>query len=93
MTFLNDAFNSGRIIEILLVIVLVEAVALLVYWKNTGRGVSPVSLIGMLGAGIFLMLAIRSAIQNSATELLAMWLLLSLVFHVIDLCHRWKRDA
>ena len=52
-------FASGRIVDIILVLVALEAVALLVWRRRRGRGPSPIALIGNLASGASLMLAVR----------------------------------
>ena len=39
-----DLFASGRLVDLILVLVVIEAVALILYWRRTRRGVAPLDL-------------------------------------------------
>jgi hypothetical protein len=88
-------FASGRIVDLILALMVLEAIILLVYRSVTGRGVPAVGLLINLLAGAFLLMALRSALTN-ATALdapwgdTAAWLALALVAHVADLARRWR---
>jgi hypothetical protein len=48
-------FAGGRVIDLILALMAVEAVALAVFHYMTGRGIAPVRLLPNLLAGAFLM--------------------------------------
>jgi len=91
MQVLDSLIASGRIVDLMGVFVALEIVALVIYWRRTGRGVAPVPLLLNIGAGGSLMLAFRAVLVGSGTFAVAGWLLSSLVFHVADLAQRWRR--
>ena len=48
----------------------IEAVALFVYWRMTGRGLRPASVLAMLLPGACLLLALRAALTGASTMVL-----------------------
>ena len=86
-----ELFASGRIVDLILALVAVEAIVLLAYAHRTGRGVAPAGLLSNLAAGLFLLLALRTTVLNQSWILVASLLTAALFAHVIDLSHRWRR--
>lgn len=84
-------FNSGRIVDLIIALVVVEAMVLFIYRYLTGRGVALPDLATNLLAGVFLLLALRSALLQAASDWTAVWLAAALVAHVADLATRWRR--
>jgi hypothetical protein len=90
---LSTAITSGRLVELIVVLMLVEA-ALLLWWRwRSGGGVPATGSIAMIGAGICLMLALRAALTGAGAGGVAIWLMLALVAHVGDLAARWQRPS
>jgi hypothetical protein len=83
-------FSSGRIIDLILALVAVEAIVLLAYRLLTGRGIPAAGLLVNLFAGVFLLLALRSALLNLDWIWTAGWLAAALVAHLADLAQRWR---
>jgi hypothetical protein len=77
---------SGRIVEAILAIVVVEAIAAAVYLARNGRRIS--GLLANSAAGACLLLAVRAALIGAGWGTVALWLALSLPAHLIDL---WRR--
>jgi hypothetical protein len=86
-------FASGRIIDLILLLVLVEAMILIIIRKQTGRGLKPLDLILSLLAGVALLFALRAALRGVAWPPIALLLFLSLVAHLTDLGRRWWSAA
>lgn len=59
---MSELFASGRIIDLILVLILVEGLVLALVHRHTGRGLPPSDLIGFLLSGFLLMLALRAAL-------------------------------
>lgn len=85
-----DLFASGRLVDFILVVVLLEAAALLLYWARVRRGIAPLDLIPNLCAGAFLLLALRATLGGG-------WMLASLCLaaaglaHLTDVYRRWHK--
>jgi hypothetical protein len=86
-----ELFASGRLVEVILVIVAIEAAFLLIFWRSTGRGVSPYDLLPNLCAGAFLLIALRLAIGSAGWELCCASLAAAGAFHLVDVNRRWRR--
>jgi hypothetical protein len=88
-----ELFASGRIVDLALGLVLVEAVVLLAIRRRTGHGVAPAELAAFLLAGACLMLALRAALVGADWSWVALWLLGALLAHLADLGLRWRRQS
>lgn len=90
MRQLELLISSGHIVDLMLLVVLIEVIALVLLWRYTGKGVQPLRLIMNVGAGGSLMLALRASLVGASTPVLAMCLLASLGFHIADVALRWN---
>lgn len=90
METLGGLFASGRMIDLILVLVVAEAIALTVLWMRTGRGVSPRKLLPNLASGVALMLAVRAALTGAPWTQVALFLTVSFAAHVADIAVRWR---
>ena len=88
---LDDLIASGRIVDVMAAFVALEIAALLAWRARTGGGIAPVPLLANIGAGGSLMLALRAALTDASTTVIAAWLIGALVCHVTDLALRWRR--
>ena len=87
---MSQLFVGGRIVDLILGLMVVEALALIVHHRWTGRGIAPLDLLGNLLAGLCLLLALRAALVGATWGWIATWLSVALVAHLIDLQRRWK---
>jgi lysylphosphatidylglycerol synthetase-like protein (DUF2156 family) len=78
------------IVDGILILVLLEAAALLVYRRLTGAGIEPTGLISNLLAGVFLLLALRGALSNLSLAWIGACLAAALAAHISDMTHRWR---
>lgn len=92
MDLLEQLVTTGRIVDLMLVFILIEIVALLLIRRFTGRGIAAVPLLTNIGAGGSLMLALRADLTGAGWTWVAVFLVASLVFHVGDLAQRWQRS-
>jgi hypothetical protein len=81
---------SGRIVDLILLFMLVEAAALLVYRRLTGRGLKPLNLALTLLPGLFLLLALRAGLTGDAWTAVLAWLGAALLAHLADLLRRMQ---
>jgi hypothetical protein len=85
-----ELFASGRMIDVILFLVLLEVIALALLRRIIPRTPRFAALAPNLAAGFFLLIALRAAIANARWELIALPLTLALVAHSIDLAWRWR---
>lgn len=88
---MNNPFDQIRLVEVILALVVIEAVVLTLLWRFRGIGVATARLLPTLAAGGFLLLALRDALAGAAWHRIWLWLALSLVAHGVDLVGRWRR--
>ena len=81
---------SGRAIDGILALVVLEAAALLTYRAARGRGPAPSSLLGNLLSGAFLLIALREALAGPSALVIGGCLTAALIAHGFDLHDRWQ---
>jgi hypothetical protein len=86
-----DLFASGRLVDLILVAVVFEAVYLLVYWSRARRGIAPLDLLPNLCAGAFLLLALRATLAGSGWMLASLFLAAAGLAHLTDVYRRWRK--
>lgn len=84
-------FLSGHAIDLILGIMVVEAIVLLIYHRVTKRGVPVSDLIATMLSGAFLLLALRAVLVGWPFELLGLFIVAAFAAHLIDLRRRTKR--
>jgi len=77
---LKDLFTSGHAIDFVLLVIFAEFL-----WLMNKRRLD---LVSMILPGIFLLIALRSMATGSVWWQTAMWIALSLPFHLYDLRRR-----
>ena len=82
---------SGRIVDLIIGLMVVEGLVLAIHHRRTGRGIGAVELAVSLLAGAFLLLSLRAALTGAAWPTIAMWLTGALVAHLADVARRWRR--
>lgn len=85
-----DLFGSGRIVDLILALIVVEAALLTLLHRRRGAGVPPAELLGQLASGAALLLALRSALVGASWTSTAAWLAVALVAHLVELARRWR---
>jgi hypothetical protein len=88
---MSALFASGRIVDLILALVVLEAVLLAVLHRRTGRAPAPTALAPNLCAGAALLVALRCALTGAWWGWVAAALLAALVAHGWDLSSRWQR--
>jgi len=81
-------FASGRIVDVIIGLTVLEWVALATYHRRSGHGVA--GLAGNLLAGGCLLLALRFALTGAAWWIVAACLAGSGLAHLLDLRQRWR---
>jgi hypothetical protein len=86
-----DLFTSGRLVDFILIVVVLEAAVLLVYWRSRRQGVAPFNLLPNLCAGAFLLLALRATLANAGWMVVCGCLAAAGLAHLTDVYRRWRR--
>jgi len=87
MAMLEGLFASGRIIDLILVLVAIEAVCLAVIPRLRGS-MGLIDIAGLLLPGVMLMLSVRTALTGAPHTMTAAMLAAALVFHLLDVARR-----
>lgn len=90
---MSELFSSGRMVDLIIVCMIIEWIAIVWYRAQTRNGISPLDLAGNLLAGVFLLLALRSALTGAEWQWTALYLAAALPAHVADLARRWQRHS
>lgn len=85
-----ELFSTGRIVDLIILLVVIEALVLFVYWRRAGRGIAFLDLLPNLLSGAFLLLAVKAAMLALAWPWIAAALLAALLAHLGDLVRRWR---
>jgi hypothetical protein len=83
-----ELVTTGRIIDVILVLVVIEMFVLSSWHRRTGRGPALRALVPNLLAGAALLLAVRLALADAWWGWLAACLSAALVMHIADLAMR-----
>ena len=91
--WLQDWVLGGGLIDTIIVLTLIEAAALIGYYRQTKRGPRPRDYLLNMTSGLCLMLALRGALVDSAWYLIALTLSAAGLAHVVDLVLRFQQRA
>ncbi len=83
-----ELFQTGRIVDVILALMLVEAVVLSALFAKRGRGIAPLPLVLNFAAGAALLLALRAALLHSDWRAVALWLIAAFAGHLGDMLLR-----
>lgn len=87
----EELIASGRIVDLILGLVGLQFVAILAYRRVTGRGPAAPDVAFSLLAGAGLLLALRASLTGGGWLWIALFLVVALVAHLVDLARRWPR--
>jgi hypothetical protein len=85
---MGELFANGRIVDLILLLMLGEAVALGAHHSLTKKGLKPVDVLIALIPGACLLLALRGALTDAHWISIALWLAAAFITHLADL---WQR--
>lgn len=91
MDALKTLFVSGHVIDIIVILMWCEAIALIVYHRASGKGLRVWDVLPNVASGFFLMLGIRFALVHASWMYIGAVLLASLIVHAVDTFRRWPR--
>jgi preprotein translocase subunit SecG len=84
-----ELFASGRPIDCILILMLLELVVLALIRRSTQGGLKVTPLLTNLGAGAALLMSLRAALTRQTWQIITVWLIVALVAHAVDLKLRW----
>lgn len=84
-----ELFHSGAIVDLILVLVALECIALFSLRRFWGKGPSVYDWLPNLASGACLLLALRATMAQATWLWVALFLTLSLVAHLADLARRF----
>ena len=87
---MQEFVGSGRVVDLLLLLVGAEVVALVLYHRWTGRGVAPRSVLLNLASGAFLLLAMRAGLAGLWWGWVSLCLAAAGLLHAADLRRLWR---
>jgi hypothetical protein len=90
---MEQLIASGRIVDLILLLVALEIVVLGYMRARRGSGLEWRAQLPNLLAGAALLLALRAAITGAAWPWIAAWLAAAGLAHLADLRTRWNRKA
>jgi hypothetical protein len=79
-------------VDLALVILVIEALALICHRFLTGRGLPVLTILLVSAAGLTLILALRLALNDGPAWAMAMLLMLGGLAHAVDLARRMTRN-
>jgi hypothetical protein len=87
---MEQLFYSGRVADIILAVMVVE-VGLIVAFSRPSSTRGYASILGNLGAGASLVVALKLALTGGRWPLIALALVFAMAAHVVDVWARWRR--
>jgi hypothetical protein len=93
MDLFGALFRDGRIADVVLFFMAIEAVVLVWFARRYAGGLGSLQVLSALLPGLFLVLALRAALLHSDWVWIALALLGALVTHCIDMKARFQSRA
>ncbi|HEY6893081.1 MAG TPA: hypothetical protein VI258_02860 [Rhodanobacteraceae bacterium] len=87
---LGELILSGRVVDVIFVVIAIEVLAVGVVRGRMHRGVRARDLLTNLASGIFLLLALRAALVGAGWHWIGMSLAAAFAAHLFDLSLRWR---
>lgn len=86
-----DFLTGSRVVDLILCIIVLEAFALLLLHRRTGKELAAIDLALMLTPGVFLLAALRAELLQTLSTWTALFLALAFAAHLLDLHHLWRK--
>ncbi len=88
-----EFFTSAHSIDLVLVLIVLEAVVLMLLWRLGRCPLPPLATLLILAPGSCLLLAARAALAGASWEWISSLFLVALVIHLTDLRQRWQERS
>jgi hypothetical protein len=86
---MGELFSSGRIVDLILCVMVLEAMMIALL---PGAKLRLVDLLALLLPGAFLLLALRAALVDADWRLVALLLSVAFVSHIVDVLRRLRQS-
>lgn len=86
---MRTLFENGHIVDLIVGLMLLEVLALGLWYRKTRRGVAPLKLAANFLAGAFLLFGLRAALLGWDWQVIATLLTGAFLAHGADLASRW----
>ena len=86
---MQELFATGRIADLVIALMALEAITLIAYRRVTGHGIGTTQVLSNLAAGVCLFIALRLALTGAQWTWIGVVLAASLAAHLADLKSRW----
>ena len=93
MDAITTLFVDGKIADLVLAVMVVEALVLVALSRRTQSSLSATSIVSALLPGFFLALALRAALVHAEWFWIALALFGALITHLIDMRMRFQSRA
>lgn len=88
---MTEFFASGRVADLILLMLVLEGIVLGLHHRRTGRGIAPRTILPFLLAGAAFALSLRAALTGAGWPLVALPLMGAFGAHLWDIAARWRR--
>lgn len=85
---MQEFIGSGRVVDVILVVMALEAAYLLAKRKAAPRALSPLDILFVFAPGVCLLLSLRAALTGADWMWIAAPIAASFPFHLADLARR-----
>jgi len=82
---LSELFASGRIVELILAVLVIEWLLMSFIYFYKGKGIAPLHFLIHALPGVFIFLALRAALHEQGWQMIGLFLGLSFIAHLADL--------
>lgn len=90
MPSMPDLFASGAFVDLVLIFLVIETIAIVVWWRWKRRGIAPADFLPGMCSGALMLLALRAVLADAGWALPTICLLAAGVAHLIDVARRWQ---
>jgi len=91
MSMMAEMFAAGTIVDLVLAFLLIEAIAVIGYWRWRKRGLAPADFLPGMISGALMLLALRAVLAGAGWLVPTLCLLAAGLAHLVDVIWRWRR--
>lgn len=87
---MSDLFASGFIVDAVLIVLALEAFAVIGYWLWRNRGIAPADFLPGMISGALMLLALRAVLAGAGWLVPTLCLMAAGLAHLVDVRRRWR---